>query len=85
MTRKQIEAAIKPEFMTKLKKLKIKTKFLNNIVNPKWNLNCWESEDPNAVLKQCLNDNTWIGFIAFAFLWDNTPEGSAFWCNISNK
>lgn len=80
MTRKEIEAAIKPEFMTKLKKLRIKIKFLNNIVNPKW-----KKADKKIELFECLNTNYWDDFILHSFNWENSPEGHDFWENISNK
>ena len=68
MTKKEIEAAIKPEFMAKLKKLRIKTKFMYNIIH-------YTSLD----LKKCLNADNWKDFIAYAFTWAITPEKADFW------
>lgn len=80
MTKKEIEAAIKPEFMAKLKQLRVKTKFINNIMHPKWNATA-----SIPALKACLNATTWQEFIDECFNWKNSPEGHDFWSIIQDK
>lgn len=80
MSRKQIEAAIKPEFMAKLKQLKIKTRFMNNVMNPQW-----IDSDHEIYLQKCIKASNWIWFLSHAFQWINTPEGDDFWSNIQDK
>lgn len=70
----------KPEFETKLKKLKIKTKFVKNFNDPKWS-------NPNITKEnqiECLNALGWFIFVVFAFNWKNTQEGQEYWENIAN-
>ena len=81
MTKKEIEAAIKPEFMAKLKKLRVKTKFMNNIMDPKW-INMLRKEE---YLTDTLTLGSWYGFIGNAFNWENSPEGYNFWQDIYSK
>ena len=81
MTKKEIEAAIKPELMAKLKQLRVKIKFMNNIIHPKWVV----VSDTEWYLKQCLGAETWSTFIKNAFNWTNSPEGYDFWENIYSK
>ena len=81
MTKKEIEAAIKPEFMAKLKQLRVKTKFMNNIMNPKW-INMLRKEE---YLTDTLTLGSWYGFIGNAFNWENSPEGYDFWEDINSK
>ena len=81
MTKKEIEAAIKPEFMAKLKQLRVKTKFMNNIMNHKWVV----VSDTEWYLKRCLDAETWYDFIDKAFNWNNSPEGYDFWKDIYSK
>lgn len=74
---------IQPEFDAKLKKLRIKTKFMNNF--GKWRKDvinkdialCWKTE--------CLNTNNWERFIIYAFSWNLSPEGYTFWVKIARK
>ena len=70
MTKKEIEAAIKPEFMAKLKQLRVKTKFINNVLDPKWEI----VSNTEWYLKLCLGAETWSIFIDNAFNWTNSPE-----------
>lgn len=81
MTKKQIEAAIKPEFMAKLKQLRVKTKFMDNIMNPKW-INMLRKEE---YLTDTLTLGSWYSFIGNAFNWENSPEGYDFWEDINSK
>lgn len=68
----------KPEFEQKLKELKVKTKFVNNL---------------KAYCKQCHyclatkiaalnNKDTFSRFIGEGFIWADTPEGHAVWNDI---
>lgn len=68
----------KPEFETKLKQLKVKTKFVNNL--RKYTNN--SMEDVVAWLN-C--SKSFSLFICNAFLWRSTPEGADFWNNIANS
>lgn len=67
----------KPEFEAKLKKLKIKTKFVSNIKKHSHNGSTFNEQI--AFLNTLL---TWNGFIRSAFVWSETPEGSDFWFNL---
>ena len=80
MTKKEIEAAIKPEFMAKLKKLRIKTKFMNNVMDPKWPTLTFEEH-----VTRFLKATTWGNFINHHCYWYSSPEGHAFWYNIYSK
>lgn len=69
----------KPEFETKLKKLRIKTKFVKNLHTIK------DYGMPYNIYygkKQFENAEIWSDFICYAFSWDKTPEGEDFWYNI---
>lgn len=70
----------KEPFESKLKELKIKTKFVKNFNNPKW-----DYSNKEQLRKNCLNTNYWDDFISFAFNWSNSPEGHDYWSNIENK
>jgi len=70
---------IRPKFDTKLKKLRIKTKFLKYCKNPKWG-------NPSYAERCVEIQNTtldWTVFISHAFQWTNTPEGGDYWSNIA--
>ena len=71
---------IQPEFDAKLKKLRIKTKFMNNFGK-------WEKETDEDVILHwkhiCLNTDYWNVFIIHAFNWRLSPEGDTFWSNIA--
>jgi hypothetical protein len=68
----------KPEFEKKLKKLKIKTKFVKN-----WKANKWATSNPTANRELALQVNSWEEFIMYAFGWNMTSEGYDYWYNIS--
>ena len=66
----------KPEFEEKLKRLRIKGKFIRNIKNGSgkaWIQRC----------KLCDEEPSWYSFIVGAFVWVRTPEGHRFWSNIA--
>ena len=69
----------KPEFEEKLKRFKIKTRFIKNIKT----LN----ESKYLVMCESLNNNSfdWHALISKAFTWNGSPEGHEFWRYISNK
>jgi hypothetical protein len=70
-----------PAFEKKLKKLRIKTKFVKNFNNPKW-------VTPDLFdyrRKSCLTSVSWRCFITCAFYWTNTSEGYAYWDDIANN
>jgi hypothetical protein len=70
----------KSEFEAKLKKLKIKTKFIKN-----WKANKWENNDDPIYSRNIANNTTsWNIFIVWAFNWKLTPEGHCYWEHISN-
>lgn len=73
---------IQPEFDTKLKKLRIKTKFMNNF--GKWRGRP-HKQTKMFWRKECLSTFYWEAFIERAFSWSFSPEGFDFWYNISNK
>lgn len=68
----------KPEFEAKLKKLKIKTKFVKNFNNPKWII----PENTESYREGCLNAECWTDFINMSFSWRNSPEGFVYWYKI---
>jgi hypothetical protein len=72
-----------PEIEKKLKRLKIKTKFVKY-----WLANKWKISDPNynrhiATLEE--KDNNWYNFIGYSFNWSLTEEGKDYWNNIANN
>jgi len=67
---------IKPEFDKKLKKLRVKTRFLNNL---KREPNTWKTL---YFLNKC---DSFMAFIFSAFSWGDTPEGNDYWHEISKK
>ena len=71
---------IQPEFDAKLKKLRIKTKFMNNF--GKWG-DLLTKEEITKYKEKCLNANIWNKFICHAFSWELSPEGTYFWHNIA--
>lgn len=85
MTKKEIEAAIKPEFMAKLKKLRVKTKFMNNIMDSQWEFSYAIPNKTEINLNNCITANNWDTFIGNAFNWESSPEGSDFWADIYYK
>ena len=71
----------KPEFEAKLKKLKVKRRFVRNMIA--------YCEDYHYDLENKIKIANRIGcfnrFIANAFFWEHTPEGYKFWENISES
>lgn len=65
----------KPEFEEKLKKLRIKRKFLKN----------WKAEKPTVTLKGLDRCRDWRHFVSCAFIWKSTAEGFDYWKNIANS
>jgi hypothetical protein len=76
------EIILKPEFEKKLKKLKIKTKFLKNCRNPKWRKDLRSADFYRRKMNEA---NSWPFFIDYAFQWVESPEGHEFWKDIANK
>jgi len=68
---------IKPEFDEKLKKLRVKTRFLNNLKGQHYN-----PEISLQLLNKC---RSFSGFVILAFSWYKTPEGNDYWYIISKK
>ena len=67
----------KPEFEEKLKRLRVKKKFLTNLKN--------RYEDNLGPILELLNNRIdWYNFIIAAFVWENTPEHHDFWSKIAN-
>jgi hypothetical protein len=72
----------KPKIEAKLKKLRIKQKFVKN-----WKANKWLPESlVNEYRKKDKfyeEDNNWKMFIHYAFEWARTEEGREYWSEIS--
>jgi len=68
---------IKPEFDEKLKKLRVKTRFLNNLKKKRAN--------PEMILQRLNTYEIFNEFISEAFYWEDTPEGYDYWDEISLK
>lgn len=67
----------KPEFEEKLKRFRIKEKFIRNIkerVGQGWIKRC----------KIIDTESDWYNFILGAFIWVSTPEGQHFWSKIAD-
>ena len=65
-------------FESKLKELKIKTRFINNIKN-----HCKRTDyDFQKKLNELNRQPNWYCFIGSGFLFINTPEGATYWYNI---
>jgi hypothetical protein len=74
----------KPEFEEKLKKLKIKTKFIYNIKRD-LDIKLQDTTDKTLIKRiEELDDRpSWRLFILGAFVWEYTPEGKDYWSYIS--
>lgn len=70
----------KKEFESKLKELKIKTKFVNNIKDD-CRMNGYSLQ---YRINQLNRYTTWYDFIDHAFCWYNTLEGKAYWEDIAD-
>lgn len=64
----------KEPFESKLKKLKIKTKFIHNIRK-----HCTGSDTLQKRIQKLNNKPDWDSFIMGAFIWMNSPEGPLYW------
>ena len=67
----------KPEFEEKLKRFRIKEKFIRNI----------KEQVGQGWIKRCKIIDTepdWYNFILGAFIWVSTPEGQYFWSKIAD-
>jgi hypothetical protein len=71
----------KTEFEEKLKKLKIKTKFVKNLKNPQWSF----MDMIDSYKQKFENATSWKTFVVYSFRWERTPEGHLYWERISNK
>jgi len=73
----------KKEFEDKLKKLKIKTKFLNNLTIESVNKNVYQHF---TTLKEVVNSlnlsYNWSRFLSRSFVWSDSNEGSQYWFDI---
>jgi hypothetical protein len=72
-----------PEIEKKLKRLKIKTKFVKY-----WLANKWETTDPDfkrSIAISAEKDNNWFTFINYSFNWNLTEEGWDYWIKIANN
>lgn len=67
----------KPKFETKLRRLGVRSQFMKNIVREARGV---KLNEKLSFLKQ---QKEWDDFIAWAFTWENTPEGHDFWQKIS--
>ena len=70
-----------PEFEARLKKLRIKKKFIRNIIN-------YHSQKTEREIREFLSngrDCNWWYFISSPFLWGDSPEGLQYWSKIANK
>ena len=70
---------MRPEFDRKLKELRIKGKYLNNVKTPKWN----SPYNANFYKMQLNATRNFFVFIKNSFNWENSPEGHDFWDQIS--
>lgn len=75
--------AFKPEFEKKLKKLRIKTKYVKNLMKP-GAIEANMGIQPKDPVEYANNKHTWYRFITDTFAWKSTPEGFTFWSNISD-
>lgn len=66
----------KPEFEQKLHELKIKQRFVRNLLANESGITRWNSLNRKA---------DWKTFVRTAFTWRKTPEGSDYWINILNQ
>ena len=71
----------KKEFEDKLKVLKIKTKFVNNVKD-----NCKRYDHSLQNRLKIMNEIAeWYNFIDCSFIWSDTPEGHNYWSGIANN
>jgi hypothetical protein len=74
----------KKEFEDKLKKLKIKTKFLKNLKNGK---GCLQRRyfSGQERIEEINTRVSWWGFVNGMAIWESTPEGHNYWENIARS
>jgi hypothetical protein len=72
----------KSKFEKKLKKLRIKTKFMKNVKKYVGTNFSKQDDYMNTINK---NANSWHKFIVIAFIWRDTPEKDDFWRKIANS
>jgi len=73
----------KKEFEDKLKKLKIKTKFLNNLTVESVNRNSGKGFTTIKEVVGHLNSQLyWQSFLSQSFYWHDSNEGSEYWLNL---
>jgi hypothetical protein len=80
----------KPEIEAKLKKLRIKTKFVKNWIANRWYNKKWYKDEEEYIALKNRNDtkfyeevNNWYMFIVTSFDWAITEEGHEYWSKIS--
>ena len=75
----------KPEFESKLKRLRIKTKFVKNLKGYVKQIGVSDSNQEilNQIIKNLNTSSSWDLFITRAFTWCETPEGRGYWLEIS--
>jgi len=69
---------LRNDFDIKLKKLKIKTKYLNYFNK------FWKVKKSTKITIINIQDS-WFDLISISFLWKNTPEGYDYWEEIAKK
>jgi len=75
----------KKEFEDKLKKLKIKTKFLNNLTVESVNQNTGNHfQTLEEVVEHLNSKQSYERFLVESFMWNTSNEGSEYWFNIYN-
>jgi len=76
----------KKEFEDKLKKLKIKTKFLNNLTVESVNQNIGNHfQTIEEVVKHLNSKQSWLDFLRCSFFWRTSNEGADYWITQYNK
>jgi hypothetical protein len=76
---------IKKEFDDKLRKLRIRQKFVRNIITCDRHNMSMKGYTPEEVISHLNDYVNWKHFIIHAFDWENSPEGHKFWNSIMNK
>ena len=79
---------IREDYDKKLRKLRVRTKFVNNVINSECNAMLGNGKDPQKWLsawEKSPDAQTFYQFIIGCFVFDDTPEGSRFWWRISES
>ena len=79
MNKIEIVQLIRPEHLQRMKKLKIKTKVINNIYNSAINNGADDIED----VKKALQEEQWYWLLSGTFVWDDSPEEFDYWNKIA--